>query len=249
MMATYPQSEIILTVDLVKFKKIAAQPNFQPRIKLKLGDYMFNSDFMVLDIINSNLYTRPVYFASDHELFADYLQIQGLVNQFLPLDPRMDDPAVSIAKTKKYLHKIYKTTPSNDFSSGLVPDITNDGMAYNLYGYVARSYLLRKEVDSAVYTIDQLFKAYNNNLPFTLNQNHIAAVLLDAGHVTEGTKLLMDYIETMYQLYRKPSSNSPYISRKTVLDRAVAVQAILLDKKLDTKRIDEILGALERELY
>jgi hypothetical protein len=248
-MATYPQAQILFNVDLARFKKIAAQPNLQSTVKLNLPDYITNDQLMVLDIIQSNLYSRPICFAAVHDLLANYLQLNGLVYQFLPLDTAKVKltEKITALKTKEYLLKTYKPTPCNNFSSGLVADGTIDAFAYDMYRNVAAYYNEKGRKDSALYFINHLFAAYKNQLPFTFNKNVIAAVMLDAGHEKEAVQLFMDYIETLYRLHKNPSASTSYFSRKTVLNTAINIQLIFQLKNIDRTRIDQIVSLLNKE--
>jgi hypothetical protein len=248
-MATYPQNQILLNIDLARFKKINSQPNLQPRVKINLPDYISCNQLVMLDIVNSNIYDRPICFTSIEDLLAGYLQVNGMVYQFLPLDSNKKElnQKISVLKTKDYLLKKYTATPGNNFSSGLVADYNMDALAYDMYFNVAEYYSEKNKSDSAIYILSKLFKAYDNELPFTLNKNGIGAVLLDVGRQSSGTAILMDYIEMMYRLHKNPSSSYPYFSRKTVLNAAINVQLIFEIAKLDRTRIDEIVTLLNRE--
>ncbi len=46
---------------------------------IKLNDFLFMPDFLLLDIINCNINKRPIYFSYQHELFTNVLTQQGMV--------------------------------------------------------------------------------------------------------------------------------------------------------------------------
>jgi hypothetical protein len=133
--SSYTQNEILFRIDLSRFKKIASQPNFNLQMKIKLADYITNDQFMVLDIINSNVYNRPIYFAATYDLFAGYLERQGLIYQLFSLDSTKakQTEKISVAKIESFLKEGFKATPSNNFSSGLVTNYNQDAITQSMF--------------------------------------------------------------------------------------------------------------------
>lgn len=250
-MAGYPFSDIIFYVDLARFAKIKTQRNLQQRIKINLPAYILNDQLIQLDIINTNLYSRPVFLTGPNELFPNYLQPLGLVNQFLPLDTTANKltEKISALAIKAYLLKTYQPTPGNNFSTGLVADYGVDGNAYALYCTVANYYTANNQKDSALFMLNHLLKAYNNRLPFTLNKYLVGAAMMDAGRQQDGLRIVMEFIEEMLQLHKKPVTHYPYISRKMVLNTAIEIQLLFETHHADRTRIDEIVKLMNRDWY
>jgi len=71
--ATFPVKHIELIIDSEKFSKVSKQPGLGTNIECEIDKYILLSDLLMLDIINSNIYTRPVYFTSKQELFPGSL--------------------------------------------------------------------------------------------------------------------------------------------------------------------------------
>jgi hypothetical protein len=104
----YQVKTIDLTIDLLKLKKICNQNNLLPKISIELTDYILLNDFMILDILNSNLDSRPICFTSTESFLPKgFMQREGLIYRFLPLNEKLKDvnAKTEISKTEAYLLK------------------------------------------------------------------------------------------------------------------------------------------------
>ena len=85
-LGTYATKNISFSIDLARLKKFCGQANLTPVMNFDLNEYMLLNDFIILDILNRNLYTRPICTTAQLELFPkSYQQHQGSVYRILPI--------------------------------------------------------------------------------------------------------------------------------------------------------------------
>lgn len=75
----YENNRLRMQVEMAKFQKTTPASKQTKDILVTLPEFIFLSDIMILDIINTNLYKRPVYFTSNYEPLARHLQQEGFV--------------------------------------------------------------------------------------------------------------------------------------------------------------------------
>ncbi len=100
-METYvPARKVVIPIDharAVAAGMISANDStFTPQIEINLaGNYIMKDDLAVLDIIASNIYDRPIYFASTANLdklqgISNYTQLEGLATRLVPVLSQAD---------------------------------------------------------------------------------------------------------------------------------------------------------------
>ncbi|MET0392489.1 MAG: hypothetical protein ABW019_05080, partial [Chitinophagaceae bacterium] len=107
-MATYPAQNILLQADTNRLKKMTGQANLASRMNIRLNSYLLLADFLILDMLHTNLYTRPVCMVVNTGMFHnDYLQRQGPVYRILPLNNNRSEIklASEIATMEAFLEK------------------------------------------------------------------------------------------------------------------------------------------------
>ncbi|MBL0333962.1 MAG: hypothetical protein IPP73_01110 [Chitinophagaceae bacterium] len=76
---SYTHTKLTIPVDMAKLQKTGVPGKVIKNIQAELGEFMFLSDILTLDIINTNIYTRPIYFTTTFEPLAKYIQQEGFV--------------------------------------------------------------------------------------------------------------------------------------------------------------------------
>ena len=114
--STYTAEYIDIPIDLLKFKKICTQSNLVPKLSIELKDYLTLDGFLTLDIIQSNIHTRPICFSSMPDLFTrDQLQLEGVVYRLVPLDSKTKtvNEKIEASKSEVYYTKHFKPVRIN----------------------------------------------------------------------------------------------------------------------------------------
>lgn len=110
-LSTFQTKTIILETDPARLKKICTQNNFARSMIFELNYFMFLGDLVQLDILDKNLYTRPICATGQADLFPkQYMQREGFVYRILPLDENLTNDKLRIEtnKLQNFLVKNYK---------------------------------------------------------------------------------------------------------------------------------------------
>jgi hypothetical protein len=115
------------------------------------------------------------------------------------------------------------------------------------YALVADYYLKNGKKDSAVLILEELLTRYNNKLPVVIYESNIYEMLLSAGLIAEGSKLIEDRAALIYRLYKTPSAMGPYLSRDACLTYITGCRYSLLRHGIDSKKLDTLFDALAKQ--
>ena len=245
---TFPCDTIEMKIDLARFKKIWNQRNIGTVIKIDPQDYLTNDQFMVLDVINSEVYNRPIFFTSDYTLLSPYLLLAGAVLQFLPLDATKVNISrrITIDKTKAFLSN-YRIVPS-EFSFSDITATGKDAEVLGLHSMVVQYYLQNNRKDSAAAVLQQLMNRYGGKLPVLLDEFSIPEWLMATGRIPEGRRLLEECSDSFYKQYNHPSSLYGYKSHDATREFVKNAQILLVKYGTKSNRLTDLIEKLDREV-
>lgn len=167
-----------------------------PRIPLRVsGNYMTKDEIAILDIISSNLWERPVYFAvtcRQDKLFGlqDYMQLEGLGLRIIPVKSQSDGIYGLVGNGRVAADKVYENVMEK-FKWGnfdqerlfvdrsYAPSVQSHQLAIRRAAFD----LLRKdEKDKAIELIDKYFEAFPSmNFTYDYRAYTMIVVYLQAG--------------------------------------------------------------------
>jgi hypothetical protein len=108
----YTTRVVTLEVDTLRFKQVSDLSGLNPAISFTLNSYMILNDFILLDLINSNFYTRPICFTSTmRELISPTSLLQeGSIYRLVPTDYHQNATKrnAEIAKIEAFIAKDYQ---------------------------------------------------------------------------------------------------------------------------------------------
>lgn len=245
-LAAYPCDTIEMKIDLKRFQKIWKLKNLTGEVSIALGDYLVSDQFMVLDMVNSNLYERPIYFTSSYELFPNNLLQTGTVYQFLPMDAARAASSyqIAVAKTKAFLDRYTRVASEMELAD--VSSTVKNEEILGLYSFVGSYYLEQGETDSAAAIAKALLKRFNGKLPPVVYENNIADLLFGTGHIEEGKDFLEQCAARFYRLYKRPSAMYGYRSEADALNFMKSVQTALMRYGVESKKINELIEGFGR---
>jgi hypothetical protein len=210
-----PAKTFTFSVDTASLRKQGVVALLGKAINFILNNdgYLISNEFIMLDIINSNYKTRPVYFTATERMFEDYLFNEGFVYRLLPLDQSKKalNEKLSIKKKLNFVKEKLALIPSNDFSRG----ITFSGFenqAYPLYASIASWYIKNKKPNEAKMLINELLTAYKNNPVFSYTLSDIWFALLEAGDLS-AISHLEAYAKKIESLYLNTNPANGYLSK------------------------------------
>lgn len=237
----YPATQLTIPVNLEKFRKLTSQPNLVSKISIPLNTYLLSNEFIMLDIINSNIHQRPIYFTATEQLFNGWLQKEGLIYRLLPLDAAKtkQNEEISMQKTIAYLNKYFQFNPTNDLSSGMGLSSNFDGAVYELFADLAKWYLDKHKPSEAKFWLNKLEAGYKGNYPFDFNLSSPAFAMLQAGD-KKGLSLLETYVKTLYGFYLHPQADMGYMRKEFILPYIDNVIHMLKSMQMESEVVNEV---------
>lgn len=146
----YPYKQVVLIINQNEFSKISGQSKLSSFFNFPIGNVLFLNTLIQLDIVETNINSRPILFTNSEILFSTSLQSNGITFQLLPIN---SDDSISIESTIKDIEKNLNTNISS--------------LSINLKGAISAS----------SYTDDSIFDQYNTLIQYYLNKNDRAKAL------------------------------------------------------------------------
>ncbi len=199
--AYFPTKQIYLQIDREKAKKVGMitdkdTANVADVIPLgPPGDYITKDDLAVLDLIVSNIYDRPIYFAvtcqpSKFWGLNDYMQLEGLALRIIPVKSKSDRSYSVVGSGRVDPDKVYKNVMEK-FRWGNFDKIdayVNQSYQPSLQTIqlamrrAAIAFLERGEKEKALDLMDKYYEAFpHKNFPYDYRTWYMISVQLAAG--------------------------------------------------------------------
>lgn len=180
------------------------------------GSGITKNHLMVLDLLASNNWERPVYFAtttgmSSYLGLEKYFQVEGLTYRLVPIHvDRNDNQLGRVATEVMYTNMMDRFIFGNIGKEGVYLDETNRRMAMNLrsnFGRLAMSLMEEGSSDKAKEVCDRSLEALpDTKLPFDYFSLTHAEVYFQLGEAELGEQIFMrslDYMEEQFDYYFK----------------------------------------------
>jgi tetratricopeptide (TPR) repeat protein len=164
-------------------------------LNLQSKDYMIKDELAILDVIGSNLWDRPIYFAvtaRQEKLFGldDYMQLEGLALRVVPVKSNSEQQYGIIGSGRVDGGKVYENV-MNDFMWGnfdqkalfvdrsYAPSVQSHQLSMRR----AALQLQRDgETEKAIELIDKYFEVFPDmNFPYDYRAYYMISVYLEAG--------------------------------------------------------------------
>lgn len=199
--AYYPAKEIYLPIDLnraraagmISEKDTAGVVDVIPL--RSPGEYVTKDDLAILDLIVSNIYDRPIYFAvtcqpSKFWGLNDYMQLEGLALRIVPVRSRSDRNYSVVGSGRVDSEKVYKNVMEK-FRWGNFDKIdayVNQSYQPSLQTMqlamrrAAINFLENGEKEKALELMDKYYEAFpHKNFPYDFRTWYMISVQLAAG--------------------------------------------------------------------
>lgn len=250
-MAQYKTKIALLDIDIPRLKKTCNQNNFTPVMTFEFGDYLLLSELIILDIIKTYLYTRPICTTNPAQIIHEkYTQREGSVYRILPLDEELTEETTRIenATISKYLSKNNKPIIIKyDEQPPYYDEIINAKHSY-LYGLLIRGYM---DVNDSV-SVKQWINKYIS-IPETkiisLSYSHLL-ILYVLSH-SEKAVFLQSAIEKLAQrlvnTYHNYSAVEYYLSKEELLETLTILKQILNMRHPESDVIEKMINDIEAE--
>ncbi|MEO8406479.1 MAG: hypothetical protein ABI480_17845 [Chitinophagaceae bacterium] len=247
----YQAKKIVLNADIQKLKKICDQSNLTSSLNIDLHEYLLLSDFVILDMLNQNLYIRPVCSTVQLELFPkqDY-QREATIFRLLPLNEHLDDIKVrtEIEKTEKYLTGYTTSLVIFYGSTNKYYETATQGMHTQLFSDLINNILQLGDTISAKRWTN-LYLANSVTKKISPNQSNGAMcdILLRLGYLKEGKEMSEKLADWYYYLYKNYSAVHPYYSKERYLGILQYYKNLLDTYKASSALVDKLVSSMVRE--
>jgi hypothetical protein len=242
----YPSKNITINVDRDKFSSMSHQPGLKRSMQLQLGDYFTSDQFLTLDIILTNLYSRPILFTGNPHLYQNYLQKEGLNFRLLPLsaERKHENDKISRTITEKILHAFIRAVPSNDTKTGIAPD---NGMDANIYDIFITLLTNSTSKEYSHSLVSKLLLEYHNNLSYAPNLSQLSVLMIGAGYADEGIRAAETYANQIYQDYRHPRAAGGFISKSAAEKFISQLNDSLKGLNVKNDVLDDLLNRIKQD--
>jgi hypothetical protein len=192
----YNTKQVYMLVDKKRMEQQYGAVEIDDTISLEMGNHLTMSDFLFLDIIQENVYKRPIYFATDEPAFfgGAYMISEGIVYKLAPY--RATKNGSRMASLEAYLTNIYKP-PFRDYRG---PSSEYDHYVNyhcKLYGQLIEHYLETKNPSKLNNLIKQCFAAFGKRTPYVYYAAPMMSLLYESGHGQPGDAIASVYIHTI----------------------------------------------------
>lgn len=247
---SYKTKQIKLEIDIDSLKKICNQNNFTSAVDIELGDYLLLSDFMILDILNTNIYSRPICFTAQLNLISkNYMQQEGSLYRFLPL---MDDPIakikIEVSNIEKYLKSNYSPPIVSYGNKNSHHEDVLRGLHSKLFSDLINNYIaLSDSVAAKEWAKKYLTYTETKKTQPSLYNLQMAETLLMTGHKTEATVLIEKIAKNLLDTYKKYSAIEYYSSREELLQSLDYLKDLLFRKNITSKALEKIIADIPEQ--
>ncbi len=203
--AYYPSKKIFFPIDLEKARKVGMltdkdMGNAVDTIPLaEPGDYVTKDDLAILDLILSNIYDRPIYFAvtcapSKFWGLQDYMQLEGLALRIIPVKSQSERSYSVVGSGRVDPNKVYENVMTKfkwgNFdkmetyvSQSYQPSIQTTQLVMRR---AAIAFLERGEKQKALDLMNKYYEAFpHKNFPYDYRTWYMISVQLAAGAYNE----------------------------------------------------------------
>ena len=213
------------------------------------GSYMAMNDFMVLDIIHSNIARRPILFFHDSPaFFSTYLVPEGLVFRLQPdkKTPKGTNTTQTITSLDHFLAHSYQA-PFRDLQTNSPEYGAYVNAHVSAYYTVARYYMDLQQTDKAITVLQQCFSPFGKKMPYVYNAAGMLDILYRTRLAPLGDQIALAYakvIETRYTTQDGRYDYVPYPER--VIEKIEVVMRKYQRKTEEVVRISNRLSMAAR---
>jgi hypothetical protein len=210
-------------------------------LRMPAEQYMTKDDIAILDVITSNLWERPIYFAVTTQAskffgLDDYMQLEGLALRIMPTRTPSDPNYGLIGSGKVDADKVYNNVMKKwrwgNFDKE--PTFVDNSYAPSLQSMqlvmrrAAGEFLAQDNKAKAIALTDEYFKAFPNfNFPYDYRTNYMLEIYVRAGAYKKA-KPHMEILarETLAQLKFISSQEPEVIASSYDLQKRLAEQTM-----------------------
>lgn len=247
----YSIKKIDFAIDVERFKKLCKQNNFVNKISIDLKDYILLSDFLTFDIIQANLYTRPICFSSLPDYFTrSEMQMEGIVFRMLPLDKNTTEMnnKIEALRAETWLTNYFKPILINyPGHKGFSQDALM-GKQSDLFTTILKYYNNKSDKKSANEWASKYIKHFNpEHTRYGFAEITLADELLNTDYKLQGQQLVENIAINMLENYRARNSFSYYRNRDSYEQILQHLSGLLTEAGVSNMKVEGLLNELRKE--
>ncbi len=246
----YQVRTIDMKIDLLKLKTISSHPGLLPGITIELSDYILLNDFMILDIINSNIHSRPIYFTSSESSFpSKYLQHEGSLYRVLPLNEKFKETnlKISISKIEEYLLKNPKPVLAVYYDPFEYYENTS-GQHSALFAKLINYYSNKNNSTKAdEWALKYLTSFDPTNIHYNLSDITIAEALLRTSFEKKGVSLMENIATNLREAHKEPAMLTIFNGKETYKNWLEYLNSVLRKNKSSSEILEKLIEKAGKE--
>ena len=208
-----PATNLTLQVDSATVvKNRTVNPEFEPFIVDELAfsfegkNYITKVEAITLDMVNTNSWERPIYFAittppSVYGYFSNYLQKTGMANQIVPLKTKDSNMMVNTAKMYDNVMHKFKWGGLDKAELYLDETVMRMAKSYRaaIFANLAEALMYENKIDSAIQVLDRCVEVIpERNVPYDhLSSYPIMSLYYLLGRQESGQIIATSIIQNM----------------------------------------------------
>lgn len=215
------------SVKIIDLKKLSLDT-----LQIELGNYLLINDFIIFDIIVTNLSNRPIYINDETgTYFAGGLSKRGITWQLL-----------APAKTDNYINESY-TAPFTNYKLFSSEYDYNVNVHTLLYMTQAQQKLNAGDKAAAAKLIKDCFAPFGNKTPYVSNIVSILPLVYETGNDALGDQLAETYISTVVKNY-EGKLQAQFYSKDFPIKLLEQLQPVLAKYKRNQSSVNAAISGL-----
>ncbi|MDR1116251.1 MAG: DUF2723 domain-containing protein [Tannerella sp.] len=226
-----PSSKFVIRIDSANIvKNNTVNKEYEPYIEKEIvfnfdgKSYITKVDLITMDMVNTNKWERPIYYASSipgnlYGYIGNNLQKTGLAFQLVPMNTAEHDISVNSKKMYDNIMNKFKWGGIDKPGTYLEENTMRMCKSYRqvLFADLAETLIKEEKIDSAIKVLDRCMEVMpEENVPYDLSVYPIARLYFSLGEVEKAkfiTAKMVDrcMIEVDWMLRLKPSQREAFI--------------------------------------
>ncbi len=225
---SYDLDGVSLPVQKQQLASFATGIPLTDSVAIPLPAYLTLDQVLLLDILQSNLYERPIFFTSLEQLFASQMVSLGTLYQFLPAVDNwgLANPSLVRQRDSSFLSQF--KAASFDAAKGETR-FDRDPSVFYLFAQADEA-LRQADKASATRLLNMVTRMYGNQLPHDPNGPAMVKIYLDAGLTRQGADLATYQAKEAIRIHQQPTATDFYALDREQLADYLALLAQTLEK-------------------
>jgi hypothetical protein len=236
--------DLIIRVSPSGYNKSSSFKTADMVMKIVIKNYLLLNDILMLDIVSSNINSRPIYFTSSSTgLFNNNLIQQGILFKLFPqnkLNRQLQQQ--KIKKLEQFAEKTYSPVVTFVVDGAEHLCIDGNNSFFQLYSTIADYYKEKKDNKTSKLWIDKAMKIIS---PLS-DKNFPAAYLFISVMQKNDKEKLKQFCEAYagfcYQKFFTPSALKGFMSEEECLEKLELLSKMLKDEKIESSFINGLIG-------